>query len=341
MKSVQIIECLLCKGSAELKHKEYPGYQKPDTFSIYHCQVCNTSFSLPAIEANDIYELIYKHGPEVRWYDIYWKNAEIIKKSTNPLKYLADSEASYWGVQESLKTIIKKDKNSYRILEIGCGLGYLTYALNKAGYNSIGLDISKEAIDRAIENYGNFFICADLEEYSKLHKKEYDVIVFTEVIEHLNTIDVFINNVVRLLSPTGKIILTTPNKSFYPDNVLWATDLPPVHHWWFSENSITYIANKFNLSANFIDFKNFYSKNVMGFDVREVSIPITPPVFEKDGSLIGRSPFVHKTENYFKKQLKKYLLFIYARLRHLLIRNNPNYVIPGRRGPTICAIIQK
>lgn len=341
MKNAKIIECLLCKGPAELKCGEYPGYQKPDTFSIYYCNECNTSFSLPCSEANDIYELIYRHGPEVRWYDIYWRNAEIIKKLKNPLKYLAESEASYWAVQESLKTIINKDKNSCKILEIGCGLGYLTYALNKDGYNSTGLDISKEAINRAIENYGNFFICADIEDYSKLHINEYDVVIFTEVIEHLNTIDGFISCLVKLLNPSGKIILTTPNKSFYPNDILWATDLPPVHHWWFSENSITFLANKFNLSASFIDFKKFYGKNVMGFDVREIAIPITPPVFEKDGTLLGKSTFVYKSEGYTKKHLKKIILFIYKRLRYLLIRNNPNYLIPGRRGPTICAIIQK
>lgn len=341
MKNEQVIECLLCKGVAELKYEKYPGYQKPDTYNIYNCHQCNTSFSLPRIEANNIYELIYKHGPKVRWYDIYWINAEIVKKSTNPLKFLTESEASYWAVQESLKTVINKDANSTKILEIGCGLGYLTYSLNKAGYNSIGLDISKEAINKAIENYGDFFICADLHEYSKLHMNEYDVIIFTEVIEHLDNIYSFMSSLVSLLSANGKIILTTPNKSFYPKNVLWATDLPPVHHWWLSEDSIIYIANKFNLAASFVDFTKFYNKNVMGFDVRNIQIPITPPVFEKDGTLLGKSTLIYKPENYPKKYWKRIIIFIYAKLRYYIIRNNSNYIIPGRRGPTICAIIQK
>lgn len=341
MKHAQIVYCLLCGGAAELKHEDYPGYQKPETFSIYNCTKCNTSFSLPRKDTKDIYELIYKYGPKVRWYDIYWRNAEMVKKSKNPLKYLADSEASYWGVRESLKKILKKDANSSKILEIGCGLGYLTYSLNKSGYNAIGLDISKEALSKAIQNYGSYFICADLYEYSNLHINEYDVVIFTEVIEHLNDINSFMSSLIKLLKPDGKIILTTPNKSFYPESVLWATDLPPVHYWWLSEDSIIYTANKLNLSVSFVDFKKFYANHVMGFDVRKIAIPITPSVFEKDGTLLGKSTLVFKSDNYIKRHLKKIILFIYAKIRVTLIRNNPNYLIPGRRGPTICAIMQK
>ena len=32
--------------------------------------------------------------------------------------------------------------------------------------------------------------------------------------------------------------LTTSNEDFFPPGTLWATDLPPIHFWWFSEESI-------------------------------------------------------------------------------------------------------
>ncbi len=340
MKNAQIVQCPLCGGAAELKLENYPGYQNPDTFCIYNCSQCNTCFSLPRMDTKNIYELIYKYGPKVRWYDIYWRNAQMVKKTKDPLKYLAESEASYWGVRKSLKKILKANSNSAKILEIGCGLGYLTYSLNKSGYNAVGLDISMAAVTKAIHEYGNFFICADLNDYANSHLKEYDVVIFTEVIEHLDDISSFMNSLLKVLKPHGKIILTTPNKSFYPVDVLWATDLPPVHNWWLSEDSIVYIANKLNLSTVFVDFKRFYNKYPMGFDIRKIEIPITPPVFEKDGTLIGKSTLVFKTDNFIKKHLKRIILFILAKKRVLSIRNNPNYIIPSRRGPTICAIIE-
>ena len=53
--------CLLCGSTAELKHNGYPGYQEHDIFEIYYCLSCNTTFSIPRIEADAIYENIYKN----------------------------------------------------------------------------------------------------------------------------------------------------------------------------------------------------------------------------------------------------------------------------------------
>jgi SAM-dependent methyltransferase len=334
--------CCLCSEVATLKYKNYPGYQIPSVFDIYSCPSCNTSFSMPRGETNDIYELIYKNGPEVRWYDRYWKNAEIVKTKDKPLNYLAESEDIYWSVKESLKQITKDCISSPKILEIGCGLGYLTYSLNKEGYNSQGLDISQEAVNRAMQNYGNHYICANLYEYAINHENEYDIIIFTEVIEHLNEINSFMESLKKLLKPNGKIILTTPNKSFYPSDVIWATDLPPVHCWWLSEDSINYIANHLDLSVSFLDFRKYYAKNPSWVDVKSIPLPITPPVFDEEGNLIEKSIMPVK-ENLIKKHLGgiKIIRLFYMKIRYWLIKNNSNFLLSGSRGPVLCAILQR
>jgi len=155
------IDCLLCGNDAKLQNNECPGYQKPDTFKIYHCSNCNTSFSLPRINDSKVYDYIYKNGPLVPGYDRYWKYAKKVKTESNPLNFLAKSEETYWGVNEALKQIVsnKEDKS---ILEIGSGLGYLTYSLKQANYNVVGLDISQTAIDQANATFGNYYVCADL-----------------------------------------------------------------------------------------------------------------------------------------------------------------------------------
>jgi len=343
MKTNSEIHCILCGEISEIQFKTYPGYQIPTVFGIYYCPSCNTSFSMPRDEATEIYDLIYKNGSEVRWYDRYWRNAEAVKTESKPLNYLAESEDIYWAVKESLKQIIKSSTNSPSILEIGCGLGYLTYSLNKAGYNSRGLDISQEAIKQAITNYGDYYICADLYEYAKIHENEYDVIIFTEVIEHLNDITSFMKRLRNLLKSEGKIILTTPNKSFYPLEVIWATDLPPVHCWWLSEDSINHIANILNMNIYFLDFKKYYSKHLTFVDLRKITIPITPPVFDAYGILINSAQKGSKKITKFTKLLKKIgiLKLLYTKLRYFLIRNNQNLLIPQNRGPVLCAILQK
>lgn len=341
-KSDQII-CGLCSGNVTIIFKNYPGYQIPSVFDIYFCPSCNTSFSVPRIESNDIYDLIYKNGAAVRWYDRYWRNAEIVKTEKNPLNYLAESEDTYWAVKESLSQITKKSSSSPSILEIGCGLGYLTYSLNKAGFNSIGLDISQEAVNQAIKNYGNKYICADLHNYAESHENEYDVIIFTELIEHLNDIFGFMVSLKKLLKPDGRIILTTPNKSFYPNDVVWATDLPPVHCWWLSEESVQFIANTLKMKASFLDFKKYYSRHTTWVNKKEIKIPVTPPVFDSEGNLIDKTPLVFIEKGRFRKILKKIdlLNFLHSEFRYFLVRKNKNILIAGKRGPVLCAILQK
>jgi len=342
MKSKQLIECLLCNEHANLIYENYPGYQEPDVFKLYHCSFCNTTFSMPRNDAKDIYELIYKNGKNVRWYDRYWRYAEAVKKERKPLDYLVESEVTYWAVKESLGQIIKEGNKSPKILEFGCGLGYLTYSLNEEGFVTKGLDISQEAIDQAIQNYGNNYICADLYEYALLHENEYDVIILTEVIEHLNEINTFMIYLKKLLKSNGKIILTTPNKSFYPKTILWATDLPPVHCWWLSEESIQTIATKLNMTATFLNFKKYYSKHVIWEEIKRIEIPFTPRVFDKNQRLIRPATQVISRVSIFKRIIKRIdiIRYLYASIRYSKLRSNPDLLLPGIKGPVLCAILQ-
>src|ERR1035437_5521551 len=119
--------CLWCGEKAIFKTKQ-KSYKEPDIFDIFYCQSCNTSFSMPRVDGDEIYELIYKNIQNVRGYSRYFNyNNQVIKQS-NPLKFLADSEPSYWGPIYTLRHILKIGKSA-RILEVGSGLGYLTYSL--------------------------------------------------------------------------------------------------------------------------------------------------------------------------------------------------------------------
>jgi hypothetical protein len=124
---------LLCGETASVMEQKYPGYQEPDTFSIYYCQNCNSSFSFPRYETEHIYEHIYKNAHNIPGYNRYEKYFNITKDHKHPLQYLANSEAIYWTVQDALSKITSP-KNTMNIIEIGCGMGYLTYSLIKEGY---------------------------------------------------------------------------------------------------------------------------------------------------------------------------------------------------------------
>ena len=65
----------------------------------------------------------------------------------------------------------------------------------------------------------------------------------------------------RLLTPGGSLILTTPARELYPLDRAWHTDPPPVHLWWFSRTSLRHLAWRVGAHAKFIDSTPYYSRS--------------------------------------------------------------------------------
>jgi SAM-dependent methyltransferase len=335
-------KCLLCGKDAKISAEKYPGYQEPDVFSIYCCQNCNTSFSMPRVSAGNIYENIYKqvgNGGEVPGYDRYYRYFTEIKKKKYPLDYLANSEAVYWAVQDALAQMEQKSGGLYRnaacIVEIGCGLGYLTYALVKEGYNIKGIDISKEAVDKAIENFGEHYICADITQYALQNTEQYDAVIITEVIAHIEDPVGLLKIIMTMLKPGGRIILTTPNKTVYKEDIIWAADLPPIQPWWFSEKSMRYIADKINADVGFTNFSKYYQGNNAYINMDPLKWNRQKAVFDNNGKLLAAKGMLKDV----KKLIKK-IPFVILLYRKIKIKKSNLYICQDR-GVELGVIFQK
>lgn len=95
-----------------------------------------------------------------------------------------------------------------KILEIGCGSGYLLSQLRNCGADCVGIEPGENAAYGS-EKYG-------LKIIQDFFKKEYfaekfDSIIFYCVLEHIYETEKFLNEVVELLQPDGKILLAVPN----------------------------------------------------------------------------------------------------------------------------------
>jgi len=335
--------CILCGNSSELIHNAYPGYQEPMMFDIYHCKFCNTSYSLPRVnDTKELYNNIYYKGSKIPGYGRYFGYLRTIINVENPLDYLANTEESYWGVRKALEQIFK-DSESLKILEVGSGLGYLTYALNKAGYDASGLDISEIAVQQAINNFGNYYISGDLFEFAEKKPNFFDVVILTEVIEHVNEPIPFIAALLKLVKPNGQLILTTPNKSFYPSDIIWDTENPPVHTWWFSEMSIIYIAKKLNTNVNFIDFSSYYKGRYAVSDLKALrKKPLRMPILDNIGEVIR--PNKQKKSISYLWTLRKLIAqipFVKRFFKYFIKLTNPNIIFCKQRGYVMCAILSK
>lgn len=254
--------CPLCSSPTRTLRSEVSGYREGTTFSILGCPNCDTHFSFPLETDAALYEGIYASAGTLPGYDRYALYAERVKQSDVPLALLAAHEDMYWFIFSYLEK--RQASSDLNILEVGSGLGYLTYAISNQGYQVRGLDISEESVRRAAETYGPLFFQGDLFAYSEEAAGEYDIVIMTEVIEHVPDPVAFVNAAKRLLKPGGNLLLTTPNKSASPLAADWGGDGPPVHLWWFSESSLRQIAIATGLTLHLWDFAGFNSKRVAG-----------------------------------------------------------------------------
>jgi 2-polyprenyl-3-methyl-5-hydroxy-6-metoxy-1,4-benzoquinol methylase len=133
------------------------------------------------------------------------------------------------------------------ILDYGCGDGRFAPFLCKYG-KSIGVDISGLSILKAKNHYPScdFQIC-DLSSNEVLEKikDRFDVIVSTEVIEHIYDQETYLKNAKILLKDNGKLILTTPNGKCFSTYFSNITDSNgQAFEWWLTkEELITLLSN--------------------------------------------------------------------------------------------------
>jgi SAM-dependent methyltransferase/O-antigen/teichoic acid export membrane protein len=229
--------CPICASPAtSMIQRDHPGYMTGTFFNIYRCLECDTHFIDPMRIQPNVYDLIYSTDGIIG-YDRYIRYFSQVLKEKNPLRFLASKEAGYYVLYEHLR-----DKSKLRILDVGCGYGYLTYALRQQGFEAFGLDVSEAALNIAQARFGNYFHHSDIKTFAAVQSQPYDLIVALELIEHLADPVPCLNTLLQLLSPGGILLLTTPNRDYYGVNAVWHTELPPVHTMWLCEKSVLALA---------------------------------------------------------------------------------------------------
>lgn len=106
-----------------------------------------------------------------------------------------------------LKSILKLNlPTSSTILDLGCYPDYLLQKLRNKGYRVLGICSPHEKI-KDVDVY-----TVNLENQMLPQKdNSVDLIIFTEVLEHLVNPNLVIKEIFRILKPKGQLILTTPN----------------------------------------------------------------------------------------------------------------------------------
>jgi SAM-dependent methyltransferase len=238
--------CPWCLVPLMLAHRQLPGYQRGTSCDILACQFCDVQLADWSSDPTPIYNAIYRYSNALPGYSRYHEYAAAIKSAPDPLGYLALNEYMYAFIRDILRLV--KTPHSVSVLEVGCGLGYLTYALADRGFKVTGIDVSADAISRACDQYGDLFECCTCEQLAEQGRR-FDIVIATEVIEHVMDPVAFCKAVRACLTPMGQALLTTPNRTYFPRHYIWNTELPPVHLWWLSEEAMRLCAHAAGLAT--------------------------------------------------------------------------------------------
>lgn len=272
--------CPLCGGAGRGVTSQFEGYCRGWTTSIRECVSCDISYSARRDIPDSLYEGIYRHAETIPGYERYGRYAGIIGEQADPLAWLAAQEAPYATVLKHVEAL----GPDVTVLELGCGLGYLTHALRRRGIDAIGVDLSSEAVNAARERFGDLEAFMTPEELTTRRPSGFDLVIGLEIIEHVTDPIEFVESALEHVGPAGAVLFTTPNRDVLPVDVLWDSDLPPVHLTWFGAESMRMIAATLDLAVDFIDAAE--SADLPDASARNLS---TGALLTADGSPAGLS----------------------------------------------------
>lgn len=113
---------------------------------------------------------------------------------------------------------------STRVLDVGCGNGFIAGQLLNDGCRVVGIDLNPTGIEIARRRYpaGRFEVLAAREGLVEaLGEPSFDVVVTTEVVEHIYDPRSFARACYTALRPGGRLVCSTPYHG-YLKNVLVA-----------------------------------------------------------------------------------------------------------------------
>ncbi|MBK8744990.1 methyltransferase domain-containing protein [Propionivibrio sp.] len=136
------------------------------------------------------------------YYDNYWR--------THKLGLIPDEVTRLAEILHAVALILPNFKNrEIRICDLGCGRGWISAELSKFG-TVTAVDLSPQAIQSASERWPQVdFQSADILTWRP--DDSFDLVVTSEVIEHVPDHKLFADTVSHLLRNGGYLILTTPN----------------------------------------------------------------------------------------------------------------------------------
>lgn len=185
--------CLICNNPNVETLAEKDRYGLPCSTAI--CQSCGLIQTTPRMNQSS-YNHFYNDGHRNLYVgaqspDLTYINSRI-KAAEKTTTYLAE-HLSLSGI---------------RILEIGCGIGALLYTLQKKGALVEGIDLSETYLEAGKNHFNLNLHTTDL--FQLTPSKPYDLIIYSDVFEHLLDPAAHLQQCKKLLAKNGTLFIKVP-----------------------------------------------------------------------------------------------------------------------------------
>jgi SAM-dependent methyltransferase len=157
-------------------------------------------------------------------------------------------ESRNWHLQSrmalNLETIDRYARPRGRVLDVGCGTGFLLEKLAGRGFSGIGIDLSPESVEHATRRLAEIGaadrLTAVVGSAYEPPPGPFDLIALTDVLEHLEDPRACLAALRAQLAPDGLLVISTPNRRSLPGARRWLAEkgvpgirlnLAPVDEW--------------------------------------------------------------------------------------------------------------
>jgi len=149
---------------------------------------------------------------------------------------------------ERISFIIEKVGRGNKVLDLGCRYGDLTayYVKNN---EVIGVDIDENALKICKQNLGIHTCLQNLNEQLQFADNSFDVVVLSEVLEHLPYPEIPLKEIKRVIKGNGILVGSVPNGTRIKNRLRFlfkgVIELDRTHLQHFSQKSLTKLLKKY------------------------------------------------------------------------------------------------
>ena len=200
-----------------------------EVFELWHCGSCTARFTQNVPGKNEI-EKYYKS-------EDYISHSDTKKGFINSL-YHSVRKRTLQGKRKIIEKFTKLSTG--KILDIGAGTGAFLHTMDKDCWEVTGIEPDETARENAKKLYGLGLLPP--QQLLNLQPQSFDAITMWHVLEHVHELHEYMDQLKKLLKPTGCLFIAVPNYTSYDEKVykeFWAAYDVPRHLYHFSPASVT------------------------------------------------------------------------------------------------------